>query len=286
MGKNNEKDKHEEKDVQPVEIVSNKPKSLERIVGEQIEEGIEIYKHEKTPLLISATTAGMEIGFSFFLIAVVYTLFEEKWGPDYIKVAAAFAYPVGFVLVVLGRSVLFTEQTTLSVLPILNRKRRLDELLGVWGIVILGNLLGGYAIAGLITAICPPLEIISLKSIATIAEHVAHGSWWNIMGSAVLAGWLMALLSWLITSSHETISRIFIIFLITIVIGMGGLHHSIVGSIEVFSGLIVPSKLDFLDYLRFQSAALVGNAVGGVVFVALLRYRVFSGKLEGRKQKE
>jgi formate/nitrite transporter FocA (FNT family) len=270
----------EQENVQPVEIVSNKPKSLERIVGEQIEEGLEIYEHEKTPLLISATTAGMEIGFSFFLIAVIYSTFEKLWAPEYVKMAAAFAYPIGFILVVLGRSVLFTEQTTLSVLPILNGKKRLDHLVVVWGIVILGNLIGGYAIAGLITTICPPLEIITEKSIATIAEHVAHGSWVNIVGSAVLAGWLMALLSWLVTSSTETISRIFIIFIITTVIGMGGLHHSIVGSIEVFSGLIVPSDLTIMDYLRFQSASLLGNAVGGVVFVALLKYRIFQGNSE------
>ena len=96
-----------------------------------------------------------------------------------------------------------------------------------------------------------------------------------ILVSAILAGWLMGLLSWVVTSSKDTISRIFIIYIITAVLSFAGLHHSIVGNVEVFAGLIIPSELTIIDYVSFQAIALLGNAIGGAVFVALLKYRAF-----------
>jgi formate/nitrite transporter FocA (FNT family) len=63
-----------------------------------------------------------------------------------------------------------------------------------------------------------------------------------------------------------------VIILVTFIIGLTGLHHCIVGSIEVFSGLITTNKISFINYLEFQFWASVGNASGGAVFVAILKY--------------
>jgi formate/nitrite transporter FocA (FNT family) len=82
----------------------------------------------------------------------------------------------------------------------------------------------------------------------------------------------MGLLSWLITSSQETISRIIIITLITTVIGIGGLHHAIVGSIEVFTALLTSKSVSIEDYLHVQLWATIGNIIGGVVFVAFVKF--------------
>jgi formate/nitrite transporter FocA (FNT family) len=50
------------------------------------------------------------------------------------------------------------------------------------------------------------------------------------------------------------------------------LHHCIVGSIEVFAGLITSDDITLTDYLRFQFWATIGNAIGGSVFVAVLKF--------------
>ena len=85
----------------------------------------------------------------------------------------------------------------------------------------------------------------------------------------------MGLLSWLLASVRDTISRIVMIFLITSVLAFTGLHHSIIGSIEVFSGMLNSNEISLLDYLSFQSLALLGNAFGGAIFVGLIKYRAF-----------
>ncbi|TKD66081.1 formate/nitrite transporter family protein [Flavobacterium sp. ASW18X] len=251
-------------------------KTEEAILVDQLCEGLETYKNKKTNVFISALIAGLEIGFSFLLLAILHHLLKGKVSKDLLFPLLAFAYPVGFIIVVLGKSILFTEQTSLLTLPVLHKRRSVKELLQLWGIVILGNLLGGYIFAFLGGHIGLSLEIITIESIEEIAHHVSKSGPLLTLGSAIFAGWLMAVLSWLLSSSRDTISRIVIIYLITFTVGFAGFHHSIVGNIEVFAGLIFTHKVSISDYLGFQGLALLGNAIGGVVFVAGLRYRAFA----------
>lgn len=258
----------------------NTAKSHGEILKEQICEGQEIYNRSPSSILLSSLTAGLEIGFSFLMICTVFFYFSDKVVEETLFKLIALVYPLGFILVVLGQSILFTEQTSLLTLPVLNKKRSAWSLLKLWALVILGNLIGGMLMALLLTWVGPQLGIFDLKSVATIGEHVAHYDGFTIFISAILAGWLMGLLSWLITSSKETVSRIIIIYLITSVMAFTGLHHSIIGNIEVFAGLLVSSSITFSDYTTFQVLALLGNAVGGAVFVALLKYRAFVFNVE------
>ncbi|QLE02595.1 formate/nitrite transporter family protein [Galbibacter sp. BG1] len=253
----------------------NAAKSHGEILKEQICEGQEIYKRSTSSILLSSLAAGLEIGFSFLMICSVFYYFEGKVAEDTLFKLMALVYPFGFIMVVLGQSILFTEQTSLLTLPVLNKKHSVASLMRLWGLVILGNLIGGWLIALVLRWVGPELGIFSLDTINKIAEHVTSYSGPVILVSAVLAGWLMGLLSWLITSSKDTVSRIIIIYLITAIMAFTGLHHSIIGNIEVFSGLLSSPNIQLIDYFKFQSLALIGNALGGAFFVALLKYRAF-----------
>lgn len=256
------------------------PKTYREILSEQISEGEAIYDLKERSILISSFTAGLEIGFSYLLIGAVVTFFTGKVSEEAVMKLTTFVYPVGFIMVILGRSILFTEQTSLLSLPVLNNKQSIWDLVKLWGMVISGNLTGGFLMAGILIWIGPKLGISDHAAIESIAIHVTDHPWFVILVSAILAGWLMGLLSWLLTSSKDTVSRILIIYMITAIMGFTGLHHSIVGNVEAFSGLIVSSAIDFWEYLRFIGLALLGNGIGGVVFVALLRYRAFINNIE------
>lgn len=250
-------------------------KSHGEILKQQICEGQEVYKKSTVSILLSSFTAGLEIGFSYLLLATLFFFLQDKVSADTAFKMLSFVYPFGFIMVIVGQSILFTEQTSLLALPVLNKKQSAGNLLKLWSFVIIGNLLGGWAMAGVLVWIGPELQIFDAETVSKIAMHVTDYSMWVILVSAVLAGWLMGLLSWVISSSKDTISRIFIIYMITAVLSFAGLHHSIVGNVEVFAGLLVPSSLTFGDYAAFQGIALLGNAIGGTVFVALLKYRAF-----------
>lgn len=273
--KNREQQNRVEEKLNSESNDSTKTKTHGEILKQQIIEGCETYDRGKRSILLSSFTAGLEIGFSFLMICSVFSFFQDKVAEDTLFKLIGLVYPVGFMLVILGQSILFTEQTSLLTLPVLNNKRSILSLFRIWGIVILGNLVGGILIALTLIWIGPRLGLFETETIAKIGEHFADYDIATILVSSILAGWLMGLLSWLVTSSKETISEILIIYMITAVMGFTGLHHSIIGNIEIFAGMLVSEEIDFLIYLKTLMTALIGNALGATIFVALLKYRAF-----------
>ncbi|WGK64482.1 formate/nitrite transporter family protein [Croceiramulus getboli] len=277
MSTKEEEEVHQEvnEDLAAEKHKQGESKSYGSILKEQLEEGEETYDKSAGHVLMNSLTAGLEIGFSFFMLCALFYFLEGKVSEEAQFKYLTLVYPLGFILVVLGRSLLFTEQTSLLTLPVLNQKRSFRELMRLWGLVILGNLIGGYLIALVLVWIGPMLHIYDSETIESIAHHITDFPAYVILVSAVLAGWLMGLLSWLCSSTRDTISKIVIIFIITGIMAFTGLHHSIVGSIEVFSGVISGDTIGWSDYFSFQGMALLGNALGGAIFVALLRYRAY-----------
>ncbi|MEM6523653.1 MAG: formate/nitrite transporter family protein [Bacteroidota bacterium] len=251
---------------------SDKPKRVKQILDEQIEAGLHEFNRSSTGLFISAFAAGLEVGFSILFMGTIYSMFGGLLSTETLHLYLALCYPIGFLFVIIGRSELFTEHTALAILPVLSRSVRIRDLLVLWGIVYAGNLVGGYIFSILISRIGTKVGFIDDQAFEYLAHHMVDYDWSTILLSALLAGWMMGLLGWLVTSSQETISRIFVIILVTFIIGIAGLHHCIVGSIEVFSGFITSDSITFSDYLRFQVWATLGNAIGGAVFVAILKF--------------
>ena len=249
-----------------------KPKTEGEILREEIELGLREYHRSRLGLLLSAFSAGLEIGFSVYLMGMLHHLYSGVLSEQNLLLLMALAYPVGFIFVTIGRSELFTEHTTLAVLPVLNKSVGIKDMLALWGIIYAGNLLGGYVFAVVVGNFAPVMNSISKETFTFLARSRIDYTWPVILGSSIGAGWLMGILSWLVASSQDTISRIFIIIIVTVLIGLGGLHHSIVGSIEVFTGLLSSKSITLADYLHFQFWATIGNAIGGIVFVAIIKY--------------
>ncbi len=128
------------------------------------------------------------------------------------------------------------------------------------------------AFVALIVTLLPDLGVASPEAFETIAlSLVANGFTW-LFAAGMLAGWLMGLLAWLVTAAQETTSRLIIIWIVTGVIGILHLPHSIAGNVEVLFGVFLSPLVSVIDYVSFLAVATMGNAVGGVVFVALLKY--------------
>jgi formate/nitrite transporter FocA (FNT family) len=242
------------------------------VLDSLIESGLHEMEREWSGLLLSGFSAGLDIGFGPLLMAVLLTLSEGTYGDLSTEILLASAYAVGFMFVILGRSELFTEHTTLAVMPVLDRQASIGQLGRLWGLVYVGNLVGGTVFTFLAVLLMPGLGVVSPEAFGTIADKlVSHDpSWLFIAG--IFAGWLMGLMAWLITAAQETISRIFLIWIVAATIGILHLPHSIAGNVEVLFGLFTSSAVSLSDYLVFQLLATIGNAVGGAIFVAVLKY--------------
>ena len=249
-----------------------KEKTAEDIIKAQIRVSLDDYKKADKAIALSAFIAGLEIGFSVLLMGVLYTLYQPIFDSEGLHLMVSLGYPIGFIFVILGRSELFTEQTALAILPVLNGKASLKDLIQFWALIIAGNLAGGALFAVFLSWIGPGMDIISVAALESIAKKMTDQTPLLTLGSAVLAGWMMGLLSWLLSSTKETISKIIIVLLITVIIGIASLHHCIVGSVEVLSGLMVSEQILWVDYGKFLLFSVSGNIVGGAFFVSVLKF--------------
>ena len=250
----------------------NPRKPAKRILAHEIAEGLGEIQRSNLGLFLAGLAAGLEIGFSPFLIAIMITLTQDELPHAVVELLVANVYTIGYIFVIIGQSELFTEHTTLATLPVLHGRATVASLLRLWAIVYCANLLGGAIFALLAATIGPELEIIDVSVLGDIAHGVVARRWWVILLSAVLTGWLMGLLSWLVAAGRDTTSQIIMIWLVTAAIGLGHLHHVIVGSIEVMLALFAGLPIEPVEVGRFLLWATLGNILGGVVFVAVIKY--------------
>jgi formate/nitrite transporter FocA (FNT family) len=216
----------------------------------------------------SGVAAGLSITFSVFSRAVLHKyLPDASWRP----LLEGFGYTVGFLLVVLARQQLFTENTITAVLPLAANLsgKNFYRLLRLWGIVFAANLTGTL-IAALFSTFAPaPIPGIR-ETIIEISHHaVAHGFFESIF-VAIPAGFLIAAMVWLMPSAET--SRFHVVTLVTYIIAIGGFSHIVVGSFEAFM-LLVNGEIGLGTMLaHFTIPVLIGNVVGGTALFALLAY--------------
>ncbi|SEA17655.1 formate/nitrite transporter family protein [Microbulbifer marinus] len=252
---------------------SDRPKSDREILKEQMDASLHEYERGNSSLLLSSIAAGLEIGFSFFLMAALYTHFHALVGEQLLHFIISLSYPIGFVLVIIGRTDLFTEHTTLAILPVLDKKQRWYDLGRIWSVIYLGNICGALAFSVIFVHFVQISQHIDSSAFAYYGAKMTADSSSALFIGAIFAGWLMGLLGWVVTSSSDTIGRIVVIIAITFVIGLGGLAHCVAGAVAIFSAWLgTHDGISVGDVLRFQAIATIGNTIGGSVFVGLLKY--------------
>ncbi len=247
-------------------------KTATSILKQEIKQGAEETRRSTAGLLLAGLSAGLEMGVSALAITILLTLDQGTLPPVARELLLALAYSLGFVIVIVGNSELFTEHTALALFPFLNRDTSLSELLRLWGVIYVANLAGAAIIALTLAYVGPGLGLIEPAVFGELARQVTHHPAGMLLLSGVLAGWLMGLVSWLVTAARETMSQIVIIMLVTGVLGFAHLHHAITGSIEVLVGIFAGQGVTWADYGHFLLWATLGNLLGGGLLVALIKY--------------
>lgn len=216
----------------------------------------------------SGLAAGLSMGFSFLVMALIGgRLPEADWTP----LVSSLGYTVGFLIVILGRQQLFTETTLTPVLPILSdfSAKRLLSLFRFWAIVLGMNLVGTWLFAWGIAHENYFVPTV-WHSLQTLSVEAVQDNFWPMMFKAILAGWLIALMVWVLPGSGP--ARMPIIIMLTWTVAMGRFSHSIAGSCEAAFAVITGSKGLWEYFAVFLVPTVLGNTVGGVALVAMLNH--------------
>ncbi len=252
---------------------SDRPKSDREILQEQMDASLHEYERDNRSLLLSSIAAGLEIGFSFFLMVALYTHFHSLAGEQLLHFIVTLSYPIGFVLVIIGRADLFTEHTTLAILPVLDGKQHWLDLGRIWSVIYVGNMAGAMAFSLIFVRFVAQSDQFDAAAFDYYSARLTGDSNSGLFLGAIFAGWLMGLLGWVVASSTDTIGRIVVITVVTFVIGFGGLAHCIAGAVAIFCAWFgADTGIGMVEVVRFLGLATLGNTIGGSVFVGLLKY--------------
>lgn len=233
-----------------------------------LKEGETELERRSSSLAWSGLAAGMSMGFTFLGEGILrHHLPEAEWRPLIVK----FGYPFGFLIVILGRQQLFTENTLTVILPWLSRKTRamLSNIARLWIVVFLTNMAGAFLFA-LVVARTAAVDADVRQTLIEVGHDAIRHDAWTMFVRAIFAGWLIALMVWLLPFASSF--RVVVIILITYLVGIAQLPHIIAGAVTVFH-LVAAGEIGFLQFLtRFMTPVLLGNVAGGVLLVALLAY--------------
>lgn len=247
--------------------------SYRNILEREMENALQEVARPLKGLFLSALSAGLNLSFGVLFMAMVLTYsgggFASKFTTQTVLAGIS---AIAFLFVIIGQTELFTAQTTMAVLPVLDGRIGFRELGRLWGVIYVGNLIGCAGFATLIAAVGPPMGIVTPSAAGSLADALTGLPWWVVLASAVVAGWLMGMATWLSAASRDTIGRTVIILLVTATIGFGPFHHVILGTTELLTALLLGQGITAATFGGFLLLATVGNVIGGSVFVGILNY--------------
>ncbi len=247
-----------------VEQVESRQRPRSAVIFETIRrDGEDEYGRASLSLFLSAIAAGGSMTFSMVTMGVLQAHLPD--GP-WRHLVASFGYTVGFLIVILGRQQLFTENTLTPLLPFFYKPThwRFRQLVRLWTVILAGNLIATVASSAFVAfsgAFSPDV----LASFDSLARTAAQGPFLVLFTKAIFAGWLIALMVWLLPLA-ETAAP-FVIIVLTYVIAAGGFGHIIAGSVDVLYGAW-HHAITWSDAVGFLVPTLLGNCVGGVALVA------------------
>ena len=256
----------------PEEPLEEPQKPYRQILLNELNTGLEEFQRPSLGLFLSSLSGGLDVSFSLLLMAAMGTLVRHDLSPAVTGLLVANMYAIGFIFVVVGRSELFTEHTSRAMFPVISGYASWGSLARLWGLVYVGNLVGVVAFSALLAYTGPPLRIIDDFAFDAMARPLVERTWLLTLVSAGLAGWLMGLLAWLVSACRDTISQIVIVWIVAAAIGLVGLPHAIVGAGEVLVNVFAGKGTTWEEFFHFLLWTTIGNGIGGIVFVAALKY--------------
>ena len=235
---------------------------VEEALKHSIDEGRRRLSRRTWPLLTTGLLGGIDVGTGVLALLIV----EHETGN---VLLAGLAFTIGFIALSLARSELFTEDFLVPVTTVIARQARFRGLLRLWIGTLLANLVAGWCFTWLILEGFPQFSETALKAGGYYIELGLGG---RAFALAVIGGAVITLMTWM---QHSTTSDgLKLVPAVTggFLLGAGQLNHVVVNSLLIFSALHTGrAPFGYLDWLQAAGLAAVGNMIGGLLLVTLLR---------------
>jgi formate/nitrite transporter FocA (FNT family) len=238
-----------------------------------VEEGDRRLRRGYLSLASTGAVGGIDVMVGVLALTVVSGALAVSLPEQIAHVGGSLFFGIGFVMLIVGRSELFTENFLVPISAMLRGpERSVGDLARLWSVTMGANLVALFVMAAVFTraGLVPPE---TLKAAGSMADTFASRDFVSALLSAIVAGAIMTLFTWLTHAVELDISRIALALLIGFVLAAPSLNHAIVGFGEVVFGLLAgtPEKATWTDLAQNFPTAVLGNLIGGLGFVTVLR---------------
>lgn len=246
------------------------------------QDGEKEMERDAMALLWSAIAAGLSMGASLLVKGIFHVKLDGIPGS---YVLESLGYTFGFIIVIMARQQLFTENTVTAVLPVMHNPTRKNGglLLRLWSVVLLGNLIGT-AIAAWAFEYMPIFDEATRDAFVEIGMEVMKNTPAEMFSNAIISGWLVATMVWMFPAAGS--AKIVVIILMTWVIALADTTHIVVGAVEIFY-LVFNGSIPWTDFLwPFALPTLAGNICGGTFIFALLSHAQIRNDMSNKRKAE
>lgn len=232
-------------------------------------------------LAFSGLAAGILVSFSFLFRSV----FHMHMGASPMEpLVSCLGYTVGFIIVILGRMQLFTENPITTIILLLSEWSwtRFGEVVRLWATVFFFNIVGTAIAAAFYSSpytLSPEIE----AAMHDVAVNVMKLNPIENILRGIPAGILIAAIVWI--SPQTKYFRFVMIMFLVYFIALGDFAHVVVGSCEM-AYVVMAEEAEFFDYLfRFLIPCGFGNIIGGTGIFTLLVYYQVAKELKVEKKR-
>lgn len=244
----------------------------DEIWRESVAEGERRLARRPGGLVATGAIGGVDIMLGVMALAVVSGALAISLPEQIAHVGGSLVFGIGLVLLIVGRSELFTEGFLVPFAGLANGRSTPAQLGKLWICTAAGNLGAIFLVALALTraGLVPPE---TLAAAGAMADTFAERDFVAALLSAIIAGTLMTLLTWLALAVERDTARIMIALLVGFLLALPTLNHAIVGFGEMAFGLLAgeTEKATWTDLAQNLPVAVLGNFIGGFFFVFAAR---------------
>lgn len=240
-----------------------------------VDEGTQRLDRNWVPMLSTGLVGGIDVGVGVMALLVV----EHATGN---RLLGALAFGIGFIALSLANSELFTENFLVPVAAVTAGSASFVALGRLWASTLLANLVGGWVLMGVLAAGVSEIRSTGVE----VASHVIDlGTGREAFASAVLGGTVITLLTWMQCSTDSVTAKLVAAATAAFVLAATPLNHAIVISLEIFAALHAGAPFGYIDWLAALGWAALGNMVGGLGLVTVLRFgQVGKERIDAERQ--
>ena len=245
----------------PTERPDEPEAEVEDAFDRLVDEGVDRLRRPLLPLVSVGLLGGVDVGTGL----LAYLVVEHTTGSTLL---AGLAFSLGFVALLLARSELFTENFLVPVTAVVARQGTVVQLVRLWGVTLVMNLVAGWVITWVLMTALPELAETAISS----AEHYARlGIDLQSFALAVLAGTVITLMTRMQHATESMGVKLVPAILFGALLAGAQLFHCVLDSLLMFCAFHVGAPFGYAHWLGLLAWSALGNLVGGLVLVTAIR---------------